>query len=113
MNEIQLSRLLASICAAISIYVAYSVLSSIEAVYSTALSWWSGDRAGALIVAFLVGSSVLSGAAIAYAIYCRKRAWWLFVLGAHVFLVVAGYPSYVLLVVLFAWWFSRHVYTAT
>ena len=89
------------------------MLSSIGAVYSTGLSWWSGNRAGALVFALLVGSSVLSSAVVAYAIYLRKRAWWLFLFGAHVFLVVVDFPAYVLIVVLFMWWFSRHVYTAT
>ncbi len=113
MTEVNVSKLLATICVFVAAYIFWLLLSGLGAVYSQALDWSSGSAFVAFGISFFILASPLSALGAAYLIYKRKRVWILALLSAHVFLAVTGYPSTIFVGAVIVWWLSRYAYSAT
>jgi hypothetical protein len=113
MSEVQLSRILSGLSLGVTAYIGFIVASNFSAVYGNNLSWSGGNSFQAALLTAVVCGAVISSAAITYFIRTGKRNWFLILLLAHVWLAIISWVSYLLILIVLGWWFSKYAYTST
>ena len=113
MSEIQLSRVLSGLSFGITVYIAFVIAPNMAKVYSNYLSWSDGNALQAAIFTALVCSALISSMLITYFIRIGKRNWFLIFLAAHVWLAITSWVSYLLVLIVFGWWFSKYAFQST
>ncbi len=113
MSEIQLSKILSGLSLGATLYIGFIIAINLSGAYNNVTSWSGGNIVQATVLTALVGASVVSSAAITYLIYLGKRNWFLILLVIHVWLAVISWVSYLLILIVLGWWFSKYAYTST
>lgn len=112
-SESQLSIALALLCGLVACRVAVLVAVGAGPAYSNTLYWSDGDTLLAASVTTFNTLAVCSSFAIAYSLWRRSRAWWQLALCVHVFVVVGGFLSLLLLGSVVLWWALKHAFMST
>lgn len=113
MSEAQLSRVFTVLSLGVTAYITYIVASGFDHLYGGFLSWSGGNELQAIVLTTLVCSAVISSAAITYLIFSGKRNLFLILLLAHVWLAIISWVSYLIILIVLGWWFSKYAYKPT